>query len=82
MNTRVKFGNAVFLMVTLMSSALFAQAPDQAKVIAGAERAFEKLAKLSPASAPGCAVGVSLAGRPVFEKAFGMAEIEHAISNT
>ncbi len=82
MNTRIKFSGSVFLIVTLMSSALFAQTPDQTKVIAGAERAFEKLAKLSPASAPGCAVGVSLAGRPVFEKAFGMAEIEHAIPNT
>ena len=33
-------------------------------------------------NAPGCAVGVSLSGRSVYEKAFGMAEIEHAIPNT
>ncbi|MFN0108302.1 MAG: serine hydrolase domain-containing protein [Blastocatellia bacterium] len=82
MNTRIKIGSSVFLMIALLSSALFAQAPEQAKVVAGADRAVEKAAKLSPASAPGCAVGVSLAGRPVYEKAFGMAEIEHAIPNT
>ena len=82
MNTRIKIGGYVFLMSALLSSALFAQAPEQTKVVAGAERAVEKAAKLSPPSAPGCAVGVSLAGRPVYEKAFGMAEIEHAIPNT
>jgi CubicO group peptidase (beta-lactamase class C family) len=58
------------------------QVPDRAKVIAGAERAFEKAAKTSPMSAPGCAVGVSLNGESVFEKAFGMAEMEHGIANT
>ena len=67
MNTRIKIGSSVFLMLALMSSALFAQAPDQAKIVAGAERAVEKAAKLSPASAPGCAVGVSLSGRSVYE---------------
>lgn len=82
MNTRIKIGGYVFLMIALASSALFAQVPDQAKVVAGADRAVEKAAKLSPASAPGCAVGISLSGRPVYEKAFGMAEIEHAIPNT
>lgn len=82
MNSRIKFGSYVLLIVALMSSVLFAQAPEQAKVVAGADRAVEKAAKLSPASAPGCAVGVSLAGRPVYEKAFGMAELEHAIPNT
>ncbi len=82
MNSRIKFGSYVLLIVALMSSVLFAQAPEQAKVVAGADRAVEKAAKLSPATAPGCAVGVSLAGRSVYEKAFGMAEIEHAIPNT
>src|SRR5215203_1586023 len=59
-----------------------AQVPDQAKVIAGAERAIEKHAKLSPANAPGCAVGVSLDGKPVVEKGFGMAEMEYQIPIT
>jgi CubicO group peptidase (beta-lactamase class C family) len=79
---QLKIGSSVFLLIALISSTLFAQAPDQAKVVAGAERAVEKAAKLSPASAPGCAVGISLAGRPVYEKAFGLAELEHGIPNT
>src|SRR6185437_8407876 len=59
-----------------------AQVPDQAKVIAGAERAVEKAAKLSPPNAPGCAVGVSLDGKSVFEKGFGMADLEYDIPIT
>lgn len=82
MNNRIKIGSYVFLLVVLISSALVAQTPDQAKIIAGANRAVEKAVKLSPASAPGCAVGVSLAGSPVYERAFGMAEVEHGIPNT
>lgn len=58
------------------------QVPDKAKVVAGAERAFEKAAKTNPMPAPGCAVGVSLSGQSVFEKAFGLAEMEHGVSNT
>lgn len=59
-----------------------AQVPDKAGVIAGAERAFEKAAKTNSGPAPGCAVGVSLNGESVFEKAFGLAEMEHNIPNT
>jgi CubicO group peptidase (beta-lactamase class C family) len=70
------------LIVLFLSILTSAQVPDQAKVIAGAERAIEKHAKLSPANAPGCAVGVSLDGKPLVEKAFGMAELEYQIPNT
>ncbi len=59
-----------------------AQIPEREKVIAGAERAVEKAAKAVTLPAPGCAVGVSLDGVSVFEKAFGMAELEHRIPNT
>src|ERR1041385_5582981 len=59
-----------------------AQVPDQAKVVAGAERAVEKAAKLSPSNAPGCAVGVSLDGKSVYEKGFGMADLEYNIPIT
>lgn len=59
-----------------------AQVPAKEKVIAGAERAFEKTSKAVTMPAPGCAVGVSLDGKSVFEKAFGMAEMEHSIPNT
>jgi CubicO group peptidase (beta-lactamase class C family) len=71
----------VVLSVLLVVTAV-AQVPDKAKVIAGAERAFEKAAKAVTMPAPGCAVGVSVNGEIVFEKAFGLAEMEHGIPNT
>lgn len=73
-----------FLIVVtgLFSSISFGQPPDKDKVMAGAERAFEKAAKTNSGPAPGCAVGVSLNGVSVFEKAFGLAEMEHSIANT
>ncbi len=71
-----------FLVLLLFSLPLNAQVPDKAKVVAGAERAFEKAAKTNAMPAPGCAVGVSLSGESVFEKAFGLAEIEHNVPNT
>src|SRR5215204_58053 len=74
----------VFLLLTaLFPLSSFAQVPDKEKVVAGAERAFEKAAKINAAApAPGCAVGVSLNGESLFEKAFGLAEMEHNIPNT
>lgn len=71
-----------FVFILVFSLGLYAQVPDRAKVIAGAERAFDKAAKTNPMPAPGCAVGVSLNGESIFEKAFGMAELEHGIANT
>ena len=59
-----------------------AQVHDKQRVIAAAERAFEKAATTNTGPVPGCAVGVSLNGESVFEKAFGMAEMEHNIPNT
>jgi CubicO group peptidase (beta-lactamase class C family) len=82
MKSLLKSVIALPLIILLLSSFLFGQALDQQKVVAGAERAVDKAAKISPAQAPGCAVGVSLDGRSVFERAFGMAELEHGIANT
>src|SRR5688572_22630579 len=70
------------LIITFVSTALHAQVPDQAKVTAAAERVFEKAAKANSGPVPGCAIGVSLNGQTVFEKAFGLAEMEHNIPNT
>ncbi|MBX7054520.1 MAG: beta-lactamase family protein [Pyrinomonadaceae bacterium] len=70
------------LIVFLICSVSFGQIPDKAKVVAGAERAFEKASKAVVMPAPGCAVGVSLNGESVFEKAFGLAEMEHNVANT
>ncbi len=33
-------------------------------------------------STPGCAVGVSVAGKPVLTRAYGMADLEHGVPNT
>jgi CubicO group peptidase (beta-lactamase class C family) len=72
----------VFTVVAFLSSAASAQVSDKAKVIAGAERALEKVTKAYVAPAPGCAAAVSLNGETVFEKAFGFAELEHNVPNT
>src|SRR6476619_141322 len=72
----------VFTVVAFLSSATWAQVPDKEKVVAGAERAFEKVTKAYIAPGPGCAAAVSLNGETVFEKAFGLAELEHNVPNT
>jgi len=78
------FKNAVvfLLLCTLAPLSTVAQAIDKAKAIAGAERAWEKTVKAYVAPGPGCAAAVSLNGETIFEKAFGMAEMEHNIPNT
>lgn len=63
------------------TSAFLGQVPDRAKVVSGAERAFDKVSKTVTLPAPGCAVGVSLNGEVVFEKAFGLAEMDHGVPN-
>jgi CubicO group peptidase (beta-lactamase class C family) len=75
--------NFLFVVAVLfLSNASSAQVPDKAKVIAGAEKAFEKVTKAYVGPAPGCAAAVSLNGETVFEKAFGLADMEHNVSNT
>ena len=69
-------------VIAFLSPATPAQVPEKAKVVAGAERAFEKVTKAYVAPGPGCAAGVSLNGETVFEKAFGLAELEHNVPNT
>lgn len=76
---KIRSSMVVVLLFALVS---FGQAPDREKVIAGAERAVEKAAKSLTMPAPGCSVGVSLNGQTIFEKAFGLAEIEHNVPNT
>ena len=72
----------VFTTIAFLSTATPAQVPDKAKVVAGADRAWEKVTKAYVAPAPGCAAAVSLNGEVVFEKAFGLAELEHNVPNT
>src|ERR1041384_1770460 len=72
----------VLTVIAFLSNATWAQVPDKVKVVAGAERAFEKVTKAYVAPGPGCAAAVSLNGETVFEKAFGLAELEHNVPNT
>jgi CubicO group peptidase (beta-lactamase class C family) len=72
----------LFTVLAFFSIATSAQVPDKAKVVAGAEQAFEKFTKAYVAPAPGCAAAVSLNGEVVFEKAFGLADLEHNVPNT
>jgi CubicO group peptidase (beta-lactamase class C family) len=69
-------------IIAFASTATWAQVPDKEKVVAGAERAFEKVTKAYVAPGPGCAAAVSLNGDLVFEKAFGLADLEHNVANT
>ena len=72
----------VITLVAILSTSTSAQVPNKEKVVAGAERAFEKVTKAYVAPAPGCAAAVSLNGEVVFEKAFGLADLEHNVPNT
>ena len=72
----------VLAVVAFLNPAVSAQVPDKEKVVAGAERAFEKVTKAYVAPGPGCAAAVSLKGEVVFEKAFGLADLEHNVPNT
>ena len=77
----------VFAVVAFLSTATWAQVsnkeiPSKEKVVSGAERAFEKFSKAYVAPAPGCAAAVSLNGETVFEKAFGLADLEFNVPNT
>src|SRR5690349_3435712 len=72
----------VLLAVVFLSGVTPAQVPTKEKVVAGADRAFEKVVKAYVAPAPGCAAAVSLNGETVFEKAFGLADLEHNVANT
>src|ERR1044071_3262643 len=72
----------VLTVIAFLSTSTWAQVPDKQKVVEGAERAFEKYTKAYVGPAPGCAAAVSVNGETVFEKAFGLAELEHNVPNT
>jgi len=73
---------SVFAVLAFLSSGTWAQVPNKEKVVASAERAFEKYTKAYVGPAPGCAAAVSLNGEVVFEKAFGLADMEFNVPNT
>jgi CubicO group peptidase (beta-lactamase class C family) len=76
-----------FVVVAFLSTATWAQVPNKElpnkeRVVLGAERGFEKFTRAYVAPAPGCAAAVSLNGETVFEKAFGLADLEFNVPNT
>src|SRR4029077_11299081 len=71
-----------FLSTTTWAQAPNKEVPNKDKVVAGAERGFEKFTKAYVAPAPGCAAAVSLNGELLFEKAFGLADMEFNVPNT
>src|SRR5262245_33457531 len=79
--TRQNF-SFLLAVIAFRPSATLARLPDKQKVVAGADRAFEKFSKAYVGPAPGCAAAVSLNGDVVFEKAFGLADLELNVPNT
>lgn len=81
-NFNLRGVSLVLFSVLLSGISTVGQGQSREDVVAGAEKAFGRFSKTNPMPAPGCAVGVSLNGESVFEKAFGLAEMEHNIPNS
>jgi CubicO group peptidase (beta-lactamase class C family) len=67
---------AVLLFAALLPAAVSAQQAEDATALV--DRVFQQW---STTESPGCAVGVSRSGRPVVVRAYGMADLEHAVPN-
>lgn len=72
---------AAGVLIACLPLALLAQVPDSARIVAGADRVISA-AVLSPAASPGCAVGISREGRSIYQRAFGMADLENNVPFT
>lgn len=68
-------------IVALFAFAAFGQALDADAVAKAADKVVTAAGQTA-APAPGCAIGVALDGRSVYEKAYGMADLEYSIPNT
>ena len=68
----------LFSLIAVAPIALGAQQADTSF----AARIDRLIASNASQTAPGCALGVSRDGKPVLERAFGMAELEHGTPNT
>jgi CubicO group peptidase (beta-lactamase class C family) len=77
MNVGRAFRYAVLLALASASVAAQAAAPQGA----AREAAVDKVFAAWTTSTPGCAVGVAENGRPVLQRAYGMAELEHGAAN-
>jgi CubicO group peptidase (beta-lactamase class C family) len=65
------------LLLTLVPAAATAQQPQDAT-----QRLDQVFRSWNGTATPGCAVGVARDGRTVVERAYGLADLEHAVPNT
>jgi CubicO group peptidase (beta-lactamase class C family) len=73
---------AVVLATGLAATGLVSSAgPDQQLTVAVSPASVDELFSRWTTSTPGCAVGVSDDGRVVLERAYGMANLDHAVPN-
>jgi CubicO group peptidase (beta-lactamase class C family) len=70
------------LRTLLVFMALFMPVAVSAQGAAGHEAEVDRIFAKWTASTPGCAVGVSIAGKPGLARAYGMADLEHGVPNT
>ena len=71
----------VFLTAILASAAAASLGLSQAAPQAGPVAAVDAVFGRWNASTPGCAVGVAVKGKPVMERAYGMADLERDVEN-
>lgn len=69
------------LLIAMLVAAGLVAAPG-AQVAAVPERSVDEIFARWSQATPGCAVGVSVGGTPVLQKAYGMADLEHDVPNT
>ena len=67
-----------FAISSLLAAALFVVAAQSPSV---PESKVDEIFSRWTSDSPGCAVGVSRAGQPVVQKAYGMADLEHDVPN-
>ena len=73
----------LLLTVALLSPLAGMQAPTaQLATPADIDREIDRVFERWTSSTPGCAVAVSVDGRPTLAKAYGMADLEHDVPNT
>lgn len=68
--------------VALVLSCFLTAVPQAQTTGAAPEKAVDEIFAKWSSSTPGCAVGVAVEGKPILQKAYGMADLEHDIKNT
>lgn len=68
-------------VLTIAAAAAAVPPPFAARQAAAPDSQIDRIFARWSGQTPGCAVGVGLKGRPVLEKAYGMADLEHGVAN-